>query len=100
MTRAKNVMNEIIHVGHDEDFEPVKPNAICKSLPGSQERIESMRRRAELGEDIWHEDDVKDGWVKNGEIPTSHPDAFGSPKEFRVMTSRRGRRLLIVGNYD
>ncbi|MFM2218739.1 MAG: hypothetical protein RL240_3057 [Planctomycetota bacterium] len=59
---CKNVFEAILKYGHDEDFDPVVD---AKFLPtdapaGSQEKIEVLRRRVELGQPLWHNDDRVD----------------------------------------
>ena len=59
---CKNVFEAILKYGHDEDFDPI---ADGKFLPtdapaGSQEKIEVLRRRVELGQPLWHNDDRVD----------------------------------------
>jgi len=59
---CKNVFEAILKYGHDEDFDPI---ADLKFLPtdapaGSQEKIEVLRRRVELGQPLWHNDDRVD----------------------------------------
>jgi len=59
---CKNVFEAILKYGHDEDFDPI---ADGKFLPtdapaGSQEKIEVLRRRVELGQPLWHNDDRGD----------------------------------------
>ena len=59
---CKNVFEAILKYGHDEDFDPVVD---MKFLPtdapaGSQEKIEVLRKRVELGQPLWHNDDRVD----------------------------------------
>lgn len=59
---CKNVFEAILKYGHDEDFDPIVDG---KFLPtdapaGSQEKIEVLRRRVELGQPLWHNDDRVD----------------------------------------
>jgi len=57
--KPRNVFEELLKHGHDEDFEPF---ADASFLPtdapaGSQEKIEVLRRRLELGRPLWHDSD-------------------------------------------
>ena len=59
---CKNVFEAILKYGHDEDFDPVVD---FKFLPtdapaGSQENIDVLRKRVELGQPLWHNDDRVD----------------------------------------
>lgn len=59
---CKNVFEAILKYGHDEDFDPVVD---FKFLPtdapaGSQEKIDVLRKRVELGQPLWHNDDRVD----------------------------------------
>lgn len=40
--------------GHSDDYEPLPAAEPCGHPAGSLGRLESMRRRAELGQSIWH----------------------------------------------
>lgn len=88
--KYKNVMDVIVHLGHDEDYKPEPTTFVCVDLPGSLGRIETYRRRVEQGEEIFSEDDVKNGFVRNGEIPDCSPEMFGSIKQYSVNVSKRG----------
>lgn len=59
-----NIIDALISVGHDEDFEPQVDTPFKKmnwrateAGPGSQAKIEVLARRVELGLPLWHEDD-------------------------------------------
>lgn len=57
--KSLNVFEAILKYGHDEDF---VPQASCDFQPtdapaGSQEKIEELRRRVELGLPLWHTED-------------------------------------------
>lgn len=59
---CKNVFEAILKYGHDEDFDPVVD---FKFFPtdapaGSQEKIDVLRKRVELGQPLWHNDDRVD----------------------------------------
>lgn len=63
-----NIFQEILRKGHDEDFEPSPAKFSTGELPGSQGKIEVLRRRVELGESLWHPDDLVHG-TQLGKIP-------------------------------
>lgn len=59
---TRNIFQEIIRKGHDEDFVP-KPNShffATDAAPGSQEKIEVLRHRVNMGYPLWHENDRVD----------------------------------------
>ena len=43
--------------GNSDDFEPLPAVEPCGHPAGSLERCEAMRRRAELGQSLWHPHD-------------------------------------------
>jgi hypothetical protein len=61
-----NIMDTIIRVGHDEDFEP-QVDSQYKAMhwkatsagPGSEAKVEVLRQRVELGLPLWHEEDYR-----------------------------------------
>jgi hypothetical protein len=58
---AKTIFEAITKYGHDEDYEP-KPDVLffpTMFSPGSDEKIEVLRQRVELGLPLWHEQDEK-----------------------------------------
>ena len=59
---CKNVFEAILKYGHDEDFDPVVDNHFLPTdaPAGSQEKIEVLRKRVELGQPLWHSDDRVD----------------------------------------
>ena len=60
MERCKNVFEAILKYGHDEDWLPDNQQSQfeCTDAPaGSQEKIEILRRRIELGLPLWHDND-------------------------------------------
>jgi hypothetical protein len=62
MERCKNVFEAILKHGHDEDWLP-SPNAkfdATDAPAGSPEKIETLRKRLELGQPLWHEEDRYD----------------------------------------
>ncbi len=60
--KVNNVFEAILKYGHDEDFVPVRGDSFepTDAPAGSQEKIELLRRRVELGEPLWHEEDRVD----------------------------------------
>jgi hypothetical protein len=62
MERCKNVFEAILKYGHDEDWLP-EPHAkfdATDAPAGSQEKIEILRKRLELGLPLWHDNDRYD----------------------------------------
>lgn len=58
---AKTIFEALTKYGHDEDYEP-KPDTLFFGTmfsPGSDEKIEVLRQRVELGLPLWHKDDEK-----------------------------------------
>ena len=45
--------------GNSDDYEPVKAQRPCGYPAGSLGKLEAMRRRAELGQHIWHPQDCE-----------------------------------------
>lgn len=93
----RNVYDYIKKRGHDEDFEPKAPDYMpaATTLPGSTERIEEYRLRVERGQPIWNDDDMKDGFVRFGEIPGL--EAAGR-KDYTAYQSRLARRASTIRN--
>lgn len=62
MSNIKNVFEAILKYGHDEDFvpEPQLTFEPTDAPAGSQEKIEVLRRRIELGLPLWHDADRAD----------------------------------------
>lgn len=62
MHKVSNVFEAILKYGHDEDFAPeVKDEFEATDAPaGSDEKIEILRRRVELGLPLWHDSDRVD----------------------------------------
>ncbi len=58
----KNVFEAILKYGHDEDFSPDPSDdfASTDAPAGSNEKIEALRRRVELGMPLWHVEDRED----------------------------------------
>ncbi len=59
---CKNVFEAILKYGHDEDFDPIVDEQFMPTdaPAGSNEKIEVLRRRVELGQPLWHCDDRVD----------------------------------------
>ena len=57
-----NVFDAILKFGHDEEFEPITDGGFeaTDAPAGSDDKIEALRRRVELGMPLWHRDDRKD----------------------------------------
>ncbi len=62
MSSCKNVFEAILRYGHDEDFVPQEDNGFARTdaPAGSQDKIEVLRRRVELGQPLWHGSDRVD----------------------------------------
>jgi hypothetical protein len=60
--RIRNVFEAILKYGHDEDFvpEPTDDFIATDAPAGSEEKIETLRRRVELGLPLWHVEDRED----------------------------------------
>jgi len=59
MQKIRNVFDAILKYGHDEDFAPdASEEFFATDAPaGSPEKIETLRRRVELGLPLWHDED-------------------------------------------
>lgn len=62
MENVSNVFEAILKYGHDEDFDPQDdPGFSPTDAPaGSAEKIEALRKRVELGQPLWHQEDRRD----------------------------------------
>jgi hypothetical protein len=62
MERCKNVFEAILKYGHDEDWLPDTKADFdsTDAAAGSQEKIDILRKRLELGLPLWHNDDRYD----------------------------------------
>lgn len=60
--KIKNVFEAILKYGHDEDFVPKESeDFVATDAPaGSEDKIEMLRRRVELGMPLWHFEDRED----------------------------------------
>ena len=61
-TQSKNVFEEIVLKGDDEAFEPrITSEFIATSAPaGSEQKIDVLKRRLEMGLPLWHDEDRVD----------------------------------------
>ena len=59
MIDCKNVFEAILKYGHDEDFRPEESDNFTptNAAAGSDEKIEVLRQRVELGVPLWHNGD-------------------------------------------
>ena len=62
MHNVNNVFEAILKYGHDEDFAPAATSdfAATNAPAGSDEKIEILRKRVELGLPLWHDSDRVD----------------------------------------
>ena len=62
MHKVRNVFEAIVLYGHDEDFFPEETEDFepTDAPAGSEEKIEVLRRRVELGLPLWHSCDRVD----------------------------------------
>jgi len=60
--KVSNVFEAILMHGHDEDFVPEANSSFLPTdaAAGSDQKIEVLRRRIELGVPLWHEKDRHD----------------------------------------
>ena len=60
--KVRNVFEAILKYGHDEDFAPDVTEGFDKTdaPAGSTEKIDILRRRVEMGDPLWHNEDRKD----------------------------------------
>ena len=58
----KNVFEAILEYGHDEDFVPQESDGFSATdaPAGSDEKIEILRKRVEMGQPLWHDLDRED----------------------------------------
>jgi hypothetical protein len=59
MKMMKNVFDEILEKGHDEEFVPVETDdfVATAAAAGSREKIDTLARRVQLGLPLWHPND-------------------------------------------
>ncbi len=60
--KVSNVFEAILKYGHDEDFIPFGGDDFeaTDAPAGSDQKIEELRRRVELGQPLWHVEDRHD----------------------------------------
>jgi len=60
--KITNVFEAILEYGHDEDFVPHESDgfAATDAPAGSDEKIEILRRRVQMGQPLWHDLDRED----------------------------------------
>ena len=60
--KISNVFEAILEYGHDEDFVPEASGDFepTDAPAGSDEKIEALRQRVELGMPLWHVEDRED----------------------------------------
>ena len=60
--KITNVFDAILKYGHDEDFVPeaTEDFSATDAPAGSDAKIETLRRRVELGLPLWHVEDRED----------------------------------------
>ena len=58
--KVRNVFEAILKYGHDEDFAPNEGREFgpTNAPAGSTDKIEMLRRRVELGQPLWHVEEV------------------------------------------
>jgi len=83
---CKNVHEAILKYGHDEDFNPIEDATFLPTdaPAGSQEKIDVLRRRVELGQPLWHEGDRVDysgltGVIRPREDDQEYEDGTSGP---------------------
>jgi len=56
------VFDAILKYGHDEDFDPLAGEDFLPTdaPPGTAEKIDILRKRVELGQPLWHDEDRVD----------------------------------------
>ena len=62
MNRYRNVFEAITRDGHDEFYRPKRTPefAPTDAAPGSQEKLDLLRRRVTMGLPLWHDLDRRD----------------------------------------
>ena len=68
--KSLNVFEAILKYGHDEDFVPQASEDFqpTDAPAGSNEKIEELRRRVELGLPLWHTSDRCDYSALTGAV--------------------------------
>lgn len=62
LNAVNNVFEAILKYGHDEDFVPIESDDFnaTDAPAGSDDKIEALRKRVELGQPLWHNKDRVD----------------------------------------
>ena len=62
MSQVNNVFEAILKYGHDEDFAPTERGefSATEAPAGTEEKIDVLRRRVEMGLPLWHNSDRVD----------------------------------------
>jgi hypothetical protein len=101
---SRNIFDEILRVGHDEDFEPhINDKFVASSAPaGSQEKIDVLAWRVEMGYPLWHDEDRVDYSGITGKIAAvvakrdadnaDNPSDRGSSESEGTSTSDRSSK--------
>ena len=55
--KHKNVYEHLKLHGDDQEFEPTRKPKPTRVAPGSDDKVMLLRRRVELGEELWHDQD-------------------------------------------
>ncbi len=60
--KVTNVFEAILKYGHDEDYcpEPTDEFQATDAPAGSDEKIETLRNRVQMGQPLWHDEDRVD----------------------------------------
>jgi hypothetical protein len=68
----RNVFDAILEFGHDEDFAPMESDEFVptEAPAGSQEKLETLARRIQMGAPLWHPDDRADYTGLTGAVRT------------------------------
>ena len=68
--QIKNVFEAILEYGHDEDFVPKESDGFLSTdaPAGSDKKIDTLRRRVEEGQPLWHGEDRLDYTGLSGAI--------------------------------
>lgn len=89
---AKTIFEALTKYGHDEDYEP-KPDSLffpTMFSPGSEEKIEVLRQRVELGLPLWHEQDEKICNVTGlGADKQKAPSTYGKTAKYFVPCRKK-----------
>jgi hypothetical protein len=91
-----NVFRAIAVYGHDEDFDDKIPDYGTSALCGSEDKIETMRRRVEQGLSPYHPDDE----TRIDPTKAEHQPNMGRMSEKQMIaTSRHLVKKIIPSNW-